>query len=118
MTDKVKVYVPPQQPEEPSLPEKAWIQHSEGDDPAIVFNIHKYSKEWRQREDVTELFYFKWINFVEVKVGKRGGFKGLVIDLNLEDGPKYKVSKSHRELAGEIVKILRKNGVKVVKTEC
>lgn len=112
----VQIGKDPVPPAPSSLPERAWIQQNQGEDRAIYFNIHKYNKEFYQREDVMEMFYLDWIDECVLTFGPRGGFKGLVLKLNaFPDAPEYKISKTHQVLAKEIALILNKEGVKVGK---
>lgn len=111
--DKVKIQREgseiPAEPEDASQPERAWLEGTE-----LHFNIHEYSKEWYKRIDRHDMLELEWISHAVIHMGKRGGFHQLDIVMPTLETT-YEISKTHNDLAREIVKLLSECNIRVVK---
>jgi len=104
---KILSYLDFEGPKEASEPEKCWWEGTE-----LHYSIQEFSKKWSQRVDTRKYFDLGWVKKVDIYLGANKAFKGIVIDLgNFKEGEMQKISKTHRDLARDIVETLKKNGI-------
>ena len=97
-------------PPEAHLPEKVWIERMK----ELHFNIHQYNRNLYYRVDVHEMLEIPWITEVWIVFGLRKGFRGISIRLDkLKYGDCYNISKTHKDLARELVRVLKVRGVPI-----
>ncbi len=96
-------------------PEATQPEDARADDHYLNFNIHSYVKKYGHRVDANVMFTLSSIKAVYVYLGANGGFKGIILNLHEhKQNLDYKISKTHKNLARKICRLLKKKNIPII----